>query len=91
VTESEDVIGEAGGIGVMLLDPQLGLVMEQAIEHMCRIANGGVDDLGMGGCVLIGDVSVEGDAGVNSHISRSPGQPLHRGRPRGSADHPTRK
>ncbi len=48
----------------MLLDPQLGLVVKQAIEHMRRIANGGVDDLGMKGCVLIGDVSVEGDAGI---------------------------
>ena len=46
------MIGEAGGIGVMLLDPQLGLVIEQAIEHMRRIANGGVDDLGMEGCVI---------------------------------------
>jgi len=64
VTESEDVIGEAGGIGVVLLDPQLGLVIEQAIEHMRRIAHGGVNDLGMEGCVLIGDMSVEGDTGV---------------------------
>ena len=31
---------------------------------MRRIANGGVDDLGIEGCVLIGDVSVEGDTGV---------------------------
>ena len=62
--ESEDVIGEAGGIGVVLLDPQLRLLIEQAIEHMRRIANGGVDDRPMEGCVLIGDVSVEGDAGI---------------------------
>jgi hypothetical protein len=64
VTESKDVIGKAGGIGVVFLDPQLGLVIEQAIEHMRRVANGGIDDFGMEGCVLIGDVSVEGDARI---------------------------
>ena len=52
MTESEDVIGEAGGVGVVFFDPQFGLVIEQAIEHMRRIANGGVDDLGMEGCVI---------------------------------------
>jgi hypothetical protein len=52
VTEREDVIDEADGIGVVLLDRQLGLVTEQAIEHMCRIPNGGVNDLGMEGCIL---------------------------------------
>jgi hypothetical protein len=46
VTESKDVIGEAGSIGVLLLDPQLGLVIKEAIEHMRCIANGGVDDFG---------------------------------------------
>jgi hypothetical protein len=27
MTQSEDVIGEAGSVGVMLLDPQVGLVI----------------------------------------------------------------
>lgn len=64
MTESEDVIREACGIGVVLFDPQLGLVIKQAVEHMRGIANGGVDDLGMEGRVLIGDVSVEGHARI---------------------------
>ena len=66
MTKSEDVIRKAGGIGIVLLDPQLGFVIEETIEHMRRIANGGVDDLGMKGRVLIGDVRVEGDAGIIS-------------------------
>ena len=32
--KSEDVIGEAGRVGVMLLDAQIRLVVEQAIEHI---------------------------------------------------------
>ncbi len=42
MTESEDVIGEAGGIGVVLLDPQLGLVIKQSMEHMHLIPHSGV-------------------------------------------------
>jgi len=34
MAECKDVIGEASGVGVMLLDPQIGLMVEQAIENM---------------------------------------------------------
>ena len=34
MAECKDVIGEASGIGVMLIDPQIGLMVEQAIENM---------------------------------------------------------
>jgi len=33
---------------------------------MHRFASGCVDDLGMEGCVLVGDVSIDGDTGVIS-------------------------
>ena len=59
MTECKDVIGEAGGVGVMLLDPQIGLMVEQAIENMRRIPGICGDDLGIEGGVLIGDVGVE--------------------------------
>ena len=57
------VIGGAGSVGVVLLDSQVGLVVKQPVENVRRIPNGGIDDLGMERGVLIGDVSVEGDAG----------------------------
>ena len=53
VHEGEDVIGEAGGIGVVLLDPQVRLMVEQAVEHIGGIAYTDVDDLGAEGRVLI--------------------------------------
>jgi len=34
VHEGEDMIGEAGGVGVVLFDPQIGLVMQQTVEHI---------------------------------------------------------
>ena len=37
VHESEDMIGEAGGVGVVLFDPQIGLVMQQAIDVVLLI------------------------------------------------------
>ena len=37
MAECKDVIGEASGVGVMLLRPQIGLMVEGAIENMRRI------------------------------------------------------
>ena len=53
------MIGEAGGVGVMLLDPQIGLMVEQAVENMRRISGIRGDHLGIEGRVLVGDVGVE--------------------------------
>ncbi len=36
MAKSKDVVGEAGRISVMLLDPQVRLVIEKAIENMRR-------------------------------------------------------
>jgi hypothetical protein len=44
MTQREDVIAEPGRVGVMRLNPQIGFVMQQAIENVRRIAHGGVDD-----------------------------------------------
>ncbi len=34
VHQGEDVIGEARRVGVVLLDPQVGFVVQQAVEHV---------------------------------------------------------
>ena len=34
VHQGEDVIGEAGRVGVVFLNPQVGLVVQQAVEHV---------------------------------------------------------
>ena len=59
VAERKDVIGEASGVGVMLLDPQIGLMVEEAIENMRRITGIRGDYLHIEGCVLVGDVGVK--------------------------------
>ena len=59
VHQGEDVIGEARRVGVMLLDPQVGFVVQQAVEHVGRVAHADVDDLGVERRVLVGDVGVE--------------------------------
>ena len=48
----------------MLLDAKVGLVVEQAVEHVRGVTDRGVDDLGMERGVLVGDVRVEGRAGI---------------------------
>ena len=64
MAQREDVVGESAGVRVMLLDAKVGLVVEQAVEHVRGVADRGVDDLGMERGVLVGDVRVEGRAGI---------------------------
>ncbi len=64
MAEGEDMIGEPAGVRVMLLDAKVGLVVEQAVEHVGGVADRGVDDLGMERGILVGDVRVEGRARV---------------------------
>jgi hypothetical protein len=62
VAQREDMVGEAGRVRVMLLDPQVGLVVEQAVQDVRGIADRGVDHLGVERGILVGDVRVEGHA-----------------------------
>jgi hypothetical protein len=64
VAEREDLVGEPGGVGVVLFDAQLGFVIQKAIEHMGRVADIGVDHLGVERRVLIGQMGIEQDAGL---------------------------
>ena len=40
--QREHVVGEASRVGVVLLDTQVRLVVEQAVQYMSRIAHGGI-------------------------------------------------
>jgi hypothetical protein len=44
--ERKDVIGKAGSVGVVFLDPQVGLMVEQAVENMRGVAGGVLPALG---------------------------------------------
>ena len=57
--EGKDMIGEARRVGVVLLDAQVGLVVQQAVEHVGRVAHADVHDLGVERRVLVGDMGVE--------------------------------
>lgn len=59
VHQREDVIGEAGRVGVVLLDAQVRLVVQQPVEHVGRAGHADVHHLGVERRVLIGDVGVE--------------------------------
>jgi hypothetical protein len=43
----------------VLLDTQVGLVVQQAVEHIGRVAHTDIDHLGVERRVLVGDVGVE--------------------------------
>jgi len=59
VHQSEHMVREAGRVGVVFFDPQIGFMVEQAVEDVGGIAHRGVDDFGVEGRVLVGDVGVE--------------------------------
>ena len=62
VKQCKDVVGEAGRIGVVLLDSELGFVVEEPVEHMSGVAHIGVDHLGVERRVLVGQMGIEQDA-----------------------------
>jgi hypothetical protein len=45
----------------VLLDPQVGLVVQQTVQDVCSVAHRGADDLYVERRVLIGDVRVKLD------------------------------
>ncbi len=53
------MVGEAHRVGVMLLDPQVRLVIQQAVEHVGRIADADIDHPGAERRVLVGNMGVE--------------------------------
>ncbi len=57
--QGKDVIGEAGRVGVVLLDPQVGLVVQQAVEHIGGIADADIRHAGAERRVLVGDMGIE--------------------------------
>ena len=48
----------------MLLDAQVGLVIEQLIQHVSRVTHGRVDHLDVEGRVLVREVRVEQHASI---------------------------
>ena len=58
VHQAEHMIGEARRVGVVFLDTQVRLVVQQAIEHIGRVAQADVDHLGAEGRVLVGDMGI---------------------------------
>ena len=57
--QRKNVIGEARRVGVVLLDAQVGFVVQQAVEHVGRVAHADIHHLGVERRVLVGDVGVE--------------------------------
>ena len=56
------MVGDAPAIDVMLFDVQIGAVVEQPVEHLCRLARRSGDNCGMERRVAIRDVAVKGDS-----------------------------
>src|SRR3546814_11971236 len=56
------MVGNAPTIDVMLLNVQIGTMMEQPVQHLRRPACGCGDDGGMKRRVAIRDMAVEGDS-----------------------------
>src|SRR6266567_1873250 len=62
VRHTKNLIGIAPGIGIMFVNLQIGLVIEEAVYHMGRITHRGTDDFHPIGAILIRQVRVKGHA-----------------------------
>lgn len=59
------MVGESGGVGVVFLDLQLRLVIEQPVQDVGRVAVPDVDEFAVEGRVLVRDVRVDEPAGIS--------------------------
>ncbi len=84
--QGKDVIGEAGRVGVVLLDPQVGLVVQQAVEHIGGIADADIHHAGAERRVLVGDMGIEQPSRLATVLRVDVPGALAR-HPRGSAGH----
>ena len=69
MAKTEDVLGYAARISVVLLDGQRSLVMKKTLKNMERFACIGRTDFGVERHVAIGDVSIKLDTGLGTVAS----------------------
>jgi hypothetical protein len=62
--DCEDLVREADGVGVVLLDSAIGLMLKQTIENMDGVANIGRDDFAVERCVLVRNLGI----GLNARL-----------------------
>jgi hypothetical protein len=70
MAECKDVVDETSCVGVVLLDSQIGLMVEQTVENMRGIAGVCGVHLGIEGRVLVGDVGIEEHSLKSTEYSR---------------------
>lgn len=58
------MIGSAAGVRVVRFDPRQRAVVQQAVEHVGRLMMGRRHHLDAVGAMLIGEMSIEAEAGV---------------------------
>ena len=91
--EGEEMVGESGRVGVVLLGRQVGLVIQQPVEDIGGVTVADVDEFAVEGRVLVRDVGVDEPAGLRPVLGvHMPGgfgfaagpEPLPVGRGRGA-------
>jgi hypothetical protein len=70
VEQAEDQIGVAGRVGGVFGDRELGLVIEDPVEDVGRIAQAGSQDAACVVAVLVGGPGVKGDAVAEPEVAR---------------------
>jgi hypothetical protein len=66
VHQTEEAIREPGGVGAVLLNAQVGLVIKEAVPNIGGILDADVDHLRAEGRILVGEVRVEHPAGIGA-------------------------
>ncbi len=69
IEQGEDQLGVAGGVGGVLGDRQVGLVVENLVEHVGGVADGRHDHLAAVLRVLVARPGVEGDTPAVAEVA----------------------
>jgi hypothetical protein len=68
VRQCKHMIRKTRRVGVMLFDPKIGFMVQQSIEHVCRVANGGIYYQSVKRRVLVGHMGVKEDSRIAATV-----------------------
>jgi hypothetical protein len=70
IEQREDDVAVAGGVGAVDSDRQLAAVVQDAVQRVCGVTDGGADYAGREVRVLIADPAVVGEPAVAAEVAR---------------------
>lgn len=66
VAQKENMVSKSECVSRVLFDADVGLVVQQSIEYVRGVSDGGADDLGVERRIAIGDVGIERESWLSA-------------------------